>query len=495
MVTFKRNSLAWWFGCHVALMVMPALLGLLESSWRCHVVAFHSLALPASRRQLSMDETTFWKESSRSRSKGRTLDMVASSGDRCDSKTDIDKAIPDSVRRRRLLYSLLAASGSALFPPQPSQAATAEATATTALESTELLGATSATDSIANLDWSKIDIMKPPPDNRQYKLAILDNGLKVVLCSDPSSNEAGAAMDVHVGACSDPKDIPGLAHFNEHMLFLGTKDYPKEDSFSEFLSANGGSSNAYTASENTVYHFTLQAEADERLQEGLKRFGSFFTSPLFTEAATGRELNAIESEHAKNLQSDNFRIYQINKERQNPQHPHSRFFTGNKQTLLENTKEKGIDLRQSLIDFYTRYYSADQMTLAVVGPQSLDALLRMTTEAFSDVPNRNGGPPEDAWRGVIPPYLGSYDISSGSSSVIPSFGHVVKVVPVKDLRQATITWPVLYKDDADRNSAILTKQAQYVAHVIGHEGPKSLLSYLKRKGWANSLSADGESVS
>ena len=58
----------------------------------------------------------------------------------------------------------------------------------------------------------------------------------------------------------------------------------------------------YTAGEDTVYHFTMQAEADEKFKEGLKRFGSFFTSPLFTEGATGRELNAIESEHAKNLQ-------------------------------------------------------------------------------------------------------------------------------------------------------------------------------------------------
>ena len=47
-------------------------------------------------------------------------------------------------------------------------------------------------------------------------------------------------------------DVEGLAHFNEHMLFLGTKKYPKEDSFEEFLSANGGASNAYTASEGRL---------------------------------------------------------------------------------------------------------------------------------------------------------------------------------------------------------------------------------------------------
>ena len=78
------------------------------------------------------------------------------------------------------------------------------------------------------------------------------------------------------------------------MLFLGTEKYPQEDSFESFLSSNGGASNAYTASQDTVYYFEMTADKDQRLVEGLDRFGSFFTSPLFTDSATGRELNAIE---------------------------------------------------------------------------------------------------------------------------------------------------------------------------------------------------------
>ena len=81
------------------------------------------------------------------------------------------------------------------------------------------------------------------------------------------------------------------------MLFLGTKPSPQEDSFESFLSSNGGSSNAYTDSLDTVYYFEMEVDSDSRFLEGLKRFGAFFSSPLFTEAATGRELNAIESEN------------------------------------------------------------------------------------------------------------------------------------------------------------------------------------------------------
>jgi hypothetical protein len=123
------------------------------------------------------------------------------------------KNIPDSVNRRHLLHSLLAAaSGSSLFLSIPSPVIADDNTAIIQL-TTDITTTTTVGEAIS--DWSTIEVMKPPLDDRDYRLTILDNGLRVVLCSDPSSNEAGAAMDVHVGACSDPKDIPGLAHFNE----------------------------------------------------------------------------------------------------------------------------------------------------------------------------------------------------------------------------------------------------------------------------------------
>jgi len=376
----------------------------------------------------------------------------------------------DGIKRRQLLFSMLAAAtGSATF---------GLSSASFAKEVVE------ETSSLPSIDWDNIgEIMKPPLDDRDYMAYEMPNGLRVFLCSDPLSSEAGAAMDVHVGACSDPLDIPGLAHFNEHMLFLGTRDYPKEDSFEEFLSASGGSSNAYTASEDTVYHFTLQAEDDARFAEGLKRFGSFFTSPLFTESATGRELNAIESENSKNLQSDSFRLYQLEKSRQNPAHPHSKFFTGNKKTLAEDSKKKGLNLRDELIKFYTQYYSANQMTAAVVGPQSLSDLKEMADAAFSKIPNRHAPTPESEWVRRVDPY--------GGDPSIHSFGHIVRLVPVQDLRQVTLTFPIVYSSDKDRLDSLLTKQGNYVGHLIGHEGPDSLLSCLKKNGWANSLSAGG----
>lgn len=83
----------------------------------------------------------------------------------------------------------------------------------------------------------------------------------------------------------------------------------------------GGTNNAFTDSEKTVYYFEVDASIDARFAEALSRFGSFFSGPLFSESATGRELNAIDSENSKNLQNDVFRLYELEKGRVNGDHP------------------------------------------------------------------------------------------------------------------------------------------------------------------------------
>jgi len=142
-------------------------------------------------------------------------------------------------------------------------------------------------------DYRKLEVVKRPSDNREYRAFRLDNGMSVLLVSDSAASRGAAAIAVHVGSFSDPKDIPGLAHFAEHMCFLGTQKYPQEDDFSKFLASHGGSSNAYTSSEDTVYYFDCSANY---LGDALDRFSQFFSAPLFAPSATARELNAIESE-------------------------------------------------------------------------------------------------------------------------------------------------------------------------------------------------------
>lgn len=100
----------------------------------------------------------------------------------------------------------------------------------------------------------------------------------------------------------------------------------------QYLSKNSGQSNAFTAPSNTNYYFSVASGAFEG---ALERFSGFFHSPLFAPSSTLRELNAVDSENKKNLQSDMWRIFQVNKHLTRPGHPWRKFGTGNKASLTE----------------------------------------------------------------------------------------------------------------------------------------------------------------
>ena len=66
-------------------------------------------------------------------------------------------------------------------------------------------------------------IKKSDSDQWHYRGLELANEMLVVLISHPDIDKAAAALDVHIGSLADPKDAPGIAHFLEHMLFMGSQ--------------------------------------------------------------------------------------------------------------------------------------------------------------------------------------------------------------------------------------------------------------------------------
>ena len=136
------------------------------------------------------------------------------------------------------------------------------------------------------------------------------------------------------------------------------------------MASAGGSNNAYTAAEDTCYYFDGRAG---ELEGALRRFSQFFQTPLFTESATAREVNAINSEHEKNLQADFWRQDQLIKLRADPAHPYAKFGTGNAESLRGGDSSA----RAALLGFHERYYQAPQMSLVLIGPQKLDELQKV----------------------------------------------------------------------------------------------------------------------
>ena len=145
-------------------------------------------------------------------------------------------------------------------------------------------------------------------DKREYRLVTLENGVVCLIISDVEADQCACACSVDVGSFADPADALGLAHFLEHLLFLGSEKYPLPNETERHLTMNGGESNAYTDDEQTNYHFdVLPAGFDEALD----RFAQFFVAPTFEPSMTARELMAVDSEMQQNKQSDSWRLHRV----------------------------------------------------------------------------------------------------------------------------------------------------------------------------------------
>ncbi|KAG7155866.1 Insulin-degrading enzyme-like [Homarus americanus] len=183
-------------------------------------------------------------------------------------------------------------------------------------------------------------------------------------------------------------------------------------------------------------------------------------------SAVDREVNAVNSEHEKNIQNDYWRLAQLEKSTADPEHDFSKFGTGNKETLDTIPKEDGVNVRDALLQFHAKWYSSNIMALAVLGKESLDELEAMVLELFTGVENKAVTVPE--W--LTHPFGPQQCCKLGY------------VVPVKDIRNLYVTFPI-----PDLHPHYKTAPGHYLGHLIGHEGPGSLLSYLKGRGWVNSL--------
>ncbi|WOT04020.1 insulinase family protein [Shewanella youngdeokensis] len=307
-------------------------------------------------------------------------------------------------------------------------------------------------------------VITSPNDHRQYQHITLNNGLAVLLVADPQSTEAAASMAVAVGHFDDPVARPGMAHFLEHMLFLGTKKYPDSGEYSAFINQHGGTNNAWTGTEHTNFFYSINAH---QFEASLDRFSQFFIAPLFDAALVDRERHAIESEFSMKLKDDVRRVYQVQKETVNPAHPFSKFSVGNLETLAGDEQT----LREELIHFYKQKYSADKMTLCLVAPESLATLATLAQTYFSAILQRKTSR-------VSYPATPIYQPEQLQTQI--------NIVPLKEQRRIAITFALPALEPFYKH-----KPLTFISHLIGYEGKGSLLSYLKEQGLANNLSAGG----
>lgn len=339
--------------------------------------------------------------------------------------------------------------------------------------------------------------VKSENDHKQYRSLVLDNGLRVLLVSDLKPGEevrseveedaeeedeeeekmAAAALAVGCGSFSDPDQLPGLAHFVEHMVFMGSEPYPQENAFDLFITSSGGTNNAYTDCESTVFHFDVNTA---HMAEALNRFAHFFISPLMRAGSMTRERQAVENEFGDALPRDENRREQLFCSLARDNHPMHKFMWGNL-VSLSGREDGGMsplndtEIHREVHEFWRRYYRAQHMVLAVQARQPLDTLQEWVLGVFGKIPSDTTPRPQ----------FGECGLPWSSHQ----FSRLYRVVSVKDQHKLIINWqlPSLLKE-------YRCHPLGYISFLLGHEGVGSVFSLLKRRHWAVYLeSGNGES--
>lgn len=329
--------------------------------------------------------------------------------------------------------------------------------------------------------------------------------------SGSTGHKAAVSTTVSVGQLHDGADWPGRAHLTEHLLFLGSKSYPTENELDAYLSKHGGHSNAYTDLDHTCYFMDCSSTA---LEGALDRWAASLTAPLLDVGSVEREIQAIESEHQKNVLSDYWRFFQLSKRlmltskpKQNAssipnteasKHPYASFGNGcfdslvpssSSSTSTTDNDEKGQEdankqaritaLRDAVAEFVQLYYKAECMTVTVSSSHSIADMVKWVTLYFSDIPSENPTCHDPA------PVLPKLTLDDWTLPVS------LQIVPTREGRTLELQWPL----PREMQSLYEAKPTRILSHLLGHEGPGSLVALLRQQQWAQDLCADDVSRS
>jgi insulysin len=300
-----------------------------------------------------------------------------------------------------------------------------------------------------------IQIEKSNIDKREYEYLVLENGLECIIIKDYEENLCGACLNINIGSVNEK--IDGLAHFLEHMVFMGSKKYPDSNDFMSSINNNGGKTNAYTSDTDTNYHFTIEPE---KFYLTLDKFSQFFREPLLKSEYINKEINAVDSEAKKNLLDDAWIQLELYKTVMLDTHPINHFTCGD----LESLKVDNIE--EELKKFHDEFYDAKYMRLAVFINNDIDyeKIKSMIIENFGSIKSFEKNHIERKYGKVL------------------KDNTIVFYVPERD----EIFLTVLFELPTIKKT--LDSPYDFISYILGSELDRSLYTYLLKKGYVTRLS-------
>ncbi len=239
------------------------------------------------------------------------------------------------------------------------------------------------TNSYSYIPWTheQSDIAPDP----ELTFGNFENGLGYVLKkNDKPRNRVSMHLYIKAGSLNETEEEQGLAHFMEHMLFNGTKNFPPGELVKYFQKIGmqfGPDANGYTSFNKTVYDIFLPDGSDKSISEGLAVLKDYLCGALLLPAEIEKEKKIILSE--KNMRdSDTYRTFVSTLKFEMPDSLISRRLPIGDENVIKKTDKK------LLKKFYDTWYAPQNSIIVIVGDFDKDIVEKRLQELFSQIKPR-----------------------------------------------------------------------------------------------------------
>ncbi|MDV2503257.1 MAG: pitrilysin family protein [bacterium] len=228
---------------------------------------------------------------------------------------------------------------------------------------------------------------------------LLPNGLKVILRENHSAPVVSIQAWVRVGSAQESDGQAGMAHVLEHMLFKGTERRGVGE-VARAVESRGGSFNAFTSYDHTVYHVDM---ASRDLPVGLEVLADVIQRSTLDQDELRKETQVILEEFKRARDRPARELYRRLLEKAFRVHPYRRPVIGYEETFKTFT-------RPALLAFYRRWYRPERTFLVIVGDIDVPSVTALVKRHFGSKEWRAGAPvshalppepPQERFRAVV----------------------------------------------------------------------------------------------
>ena len=289
----------------------------------------------------------------------------------------------------------------------------------------------------------------------------LGNGVSAAVLHDPQATRVAVAISVAAGSFHEPPQWPGLAHFLEHSLFLGSRGFPEVGAFADYVHSHGGRYNARTLGLQTLYYLEMPAR---ELRPALLRLVDLLARPLLVDARLQAEREVLEAEYRARCADGDCQLQGAIAGQLHPQHPLARFHAGSRDSLDTRDPRFLAELRA----WQRRHYGGANLRLLVSGPQALDELEHAVRELAGALPAATRAA-EDPWPALWPAGQGIVELALEQPQAV---------------RRMSLWLPLRVAPAREDDLLALLRQAVAQATSGG------LLAELRARGWAQQVTVD-----